>query len=109
MSNLVLPSIDGYPAIEYRALDGQPEANQITIQRRTLRPDGDKYRAGEWRTLCAGDLRRQVRLNSLVAEWLRTKTRVDLNAARLAAYADEEPAHLHCRIPTLATRHNRVA
>jgi hypothetical protein len=109
MSNLTLPSADGASAVEYRALDRFPEAHLITIQHRTLKPGGDKYRAGEWRTMRAGDVCREVLLNGPVAQWLRAETRVDLRLGRLAAYADEEPAHLHCRIPILETKHSNVA
>lgn len=101
MSNLTLPSADGAPAVEYRAVDRYPEPHQITIQRRTLTPFGDKYRVGDWVTMVAGDVRREVRLNGPLAQWLRSETGVDLGAGRLARYADEDPAYFLCRIPTL--------
>jgi hypothetical protein len=101
MSNLTLPSVNGASVVEYQAIDGYPEAYQVTIQRRMLTPSGDKYRASPWTTLTAGDVRREVRLEGPVAEWLHAQGRADLSAARLAAYADEEPAHLSCGIPTL--------
>lgn len=92
MRHLSLPY--GLAVVEYRALDGVPTSHQVTIQRRTLMPSGDKYRASEWVTMTVGDVRREVRLNGPVAQWLRVEARVDLGGIWLAAYSDREPAHL---------------
>lgn len=92
MRHLTLPY--GLAVVEYRALDGIPMPHQVAIQRRTLMPSGDNYRASEWVTMTVGDVRSEVRLNGPVAQWLRREARVDLSAVWLAAYSDREPAHL---------------
>jgi hypothetical protein len=109
MRNLTLRLANGSLVAEYRAIDGHPVSHQVTIQRRTLTPSGDKYRASEWKTMTAGDVRTHVRLNSPVARWLRAETGVDLREGRIAAYADDAPAHLFCQIPTRDASDNIAA
>jgi len=92
MRHLTLPY--GFAVVEYRTLENVPTPHQVTIQRRTLMPSGDMYRASEWKTMTVGDVRREVRLNGPVAQWLRVEPRVDLSGVWLAAYSDRQPAHL---------------
>lgn len=83
-SVLRLDSVNGSPIVEYRDID------MVTIQRRTLTPDGDEYRDGasQWGTITIGDVLAQLRLNGQVAEWMRTRTRVDCSPKCFARYPD---------------------
>ncbi|MDL1863276.1 hypothetical protein FBR04_19935 [Betaproteobacteria bacterium PRO7] len=94
---LRLESVNNSPVVEYRAIDGHPVPFQVTIQRRTLTPDGDECDDGgsQWETITIGDVLDQLALDGPVAAWLRDETRVDCSPGRLLSYPDRAaPAYL---------------
>lgn len=93
---LTLPSVNNCPVVEYRDIDGHPVPYQVTIQRRSLRPDGREWidGASEWRTITVGDVLDQLALDGPVARWLRTRTRVDCRACRFFFVHRSDPAYL---------------
>lgn len=97
MSVLTIPSVNGSPIVEYRDIDGHPVPYMVTIQRRMLTPDGDEYLDGasEWRTITIGEVADQIRIDGPVAEWLRSRTRVDTSPrALIASGGRDKPAYL---------------
>lgn len=95
---LTLPSVNDSPIVEYRAIDGHPVPYKVTIQRRMLTPDGEEYGASElsqWHTVTVDEIIDQVRLDGPVAEWLRSRTRVDTSLRALSASGGRsDPAYL---------------
>ncbi len=64
---LRLDSIDGGPVVEYRVSDGE-------VERRTLLPDGGRYRDGgsRWQALSEEEVAEAARSLGDVAGWLRS-------------------------------------
>lgn len=96
-NTLRLESVNGCPVVEYRVIDGHPVPYMVTVQRRKLTPDGGEYQypESEWETVRIRDVLEHLQRDTPVAEWLRTKTRVDCSPERFARYADlDESAYM---------------